>query len=596
MSSDYHRLNDAFRSLAHSTAALNALSFSSPNILPRTVLSPDDFFETHLIRDAAPHELALFEPNPATNDFSAGQDPEELLRRQNEDDRWMATKRRAPQRVAQKDKASPLKQTRNQTTAGHAVDEPDRCLRAAKKLLDIYTMPRATDHVFALHSQWVGVVDAISDLEESLRRPPSRPTPQPQHSDSYYRLLELEDAIKREQLELFALEQLKAEKEAEVAALRPSRPASAADRKVPSVVANARSRAPKPAAPPADDDLLSEESPDFNPFGKSNKLDQPGALPPPVPVVGSGEADEQPQPKPKKRVPAVVAAAMRGRPSTGAAPSAPASPAKRPIRPRPSVARNLPAPAPPALADEDLEATPKAARTAPPRARSPSPPPPPPAAPKKSLPAGVNRTELDLMMGTVWKELGDVAGLRGWGRKWAREERKAHLTAELEQEDGKAGVEETIEILRHALFASTAALSEVPHSPSGGSITSFSTLSSTASTSGDPSAPPSPWSPAQLMEGQLLNLLLSTFSGSSSFSPSADLPPLAIVLREPLPSGQSQDKTPCIAMAGLKAHLGAFAKERGWTEEMGTTAVYGMVSKNVARIDRRGGAAVGFRT
>lgn len=107
-------------------------------------------------------------------------------------------------------------------------------------------MPRATEHVFALHSQWVGVVDSISDLEESLRRvrppsspspsssppargrratdgekrkrlqPPSRPTPQAQHDDSYYRQLELEDAIRREEMELFAVEQIKAELEAKV--------------------------------------------------------------------------------------------------------------------------------------------------------------------------------------------------------------------------------------------------------------------------------------------------------------------------------------------------------------------------------------------
>lgn len=47
-------------------------------------------------------------------------------------------------------------------------------------------------------------------------QPPSRSAPQPSHDSSYFRQLELEDLIKREQLEVFALEQLKAEKEAEV--------------------------------------------------------------------------------------------------------------------------------------------------------------------------------------------------------------------------------------------------------------------------------------------------------------------------------------------------------------------------------------------
>jgi len=47
----------------------------------------------------------------------------------------------------------------------------------------------------------------------------------------------------------------------------------------------------------------------------------------------------------------------------------------------------------------------------------------------------------------------------------------------------------------------------------------------------------------------------------------------------------------------LKSELGAFAKGKGWTEGMGTTAVYSLISKQVGRIDRRGkeGAAVGFK-
>ena len=50
----------------------------------------------------------------------------------------------------------------------------------------------------------------------SCPQPVSRAAPQPQNDESFYRKLELEDAIKREQLEVFALEQLKADKEAEV--------------------------------------------------------------------------------------------------------------------------------------------------------------------------------------------------------------------------------------------------------------------------------------------------------------------------------------------------------------------------------------------
>lgn len=50
-------------------------------------------------------------------------------------------------------------------------------------------------------------------------------------------------------------------------------------------------------------------------------------------------------------------------------------------------------------------------------------------------------------------------------------------------------------------------------------------------------------------------------------------------------------------MNALKAHLGAFAVERGWTEGMGTTAIYSLISKQLTRIDRRGkeGAVIGFK-
>lgn len=52
-----------------------------------------------------------------------------------------------------------------------------------------------------------------------------------------------------------------------------------------------------------------------------------------------------------------------------------------------------------------------------------------------------------------------------------------------------------------------------------------------------------------------------------------------------------------VSMNGVKAWLGAYAKERGWGEDMGTTAVYALVSKAVVRIDRRGkeGPMLGFK-
>ena len=81
-------------------------------------------------------------------------------------------------------------------------------------------------------------------------------------------------------------------------------------------------------------------------------------------------------------------------------------------------------------------------------------------------------------------------------------------------------------------------------------------------------------------------------------SSSTTLPPLNIVLRDPpADSTYSSSKTPTLQMNALKAHLGAFAVSRGWTEGMGTTSIYALISKQVARIDRRGkeGACVGFK-
>ncbi|GAA5968883.1 hypothetical protein JCM11641_000766 [Rhodosporidiobolus odoratus] len=622
MSTSY--LTDAFRSLSTSTALLNSLPLSSSNILPRTVLSNEDFFETHLIRDAAPHELALFQPNAATSDFDAGGavvDEGWLREQQGGETGWGVRKRQGPVRVGAREKASPLKSARRQTQqGGGGVDEPDRCLRAAKKLLDVYTMPRATDHVLALHSQWVGLVDSISDLEESLRRPPSRPTPQPHHSDSYYRRLEFEDLIKREQLELLALEEIKAEKQAEVHALlrrpstssRPDIPPSPArrpvaptakGRRVPSVVSSARAR-----PPPSINDtytLLDEQDPNFDPFAKSTELVKPAALSPQV--EGQPETNQ-------KRVPAVVAAAAaaRGRPSTGAPPSATArSPPARASAP-PSRGKTPMTAAPPAPSAEEeteqaQEPTPKPARTRSSRpslpasasasiAPPPPPPPPPPPSiaqpqPSPTLPEGVSEAELDLALKTIWSGLGEVSGLKGWGRR--RGEEKGGMEEEEmrgRMERGEVGVEETIEILSYALSTSSASLSSTPASP-GSSIATATTSSTTTND------PPAFWTPAQLLESHLLILLLSSLAPSPSSSSSTSLP-LPLIFRSPLATGLSTQKTPCVSMTLVKTRLGEFAREKGWTEEMGTTAVYALVSKGIVRIDRRGkeGAAVGIRT
>ncbi|GAA5859906.1 hypothetical protein JCM1840_001790 [Sporobolomyces johnsonii] len=602
MSSTY--LSDALSSLAQSAQVLDSLPFHRTQILPRTVLSDEDFFESRLIRDAAPHELALFQPNQASGDYWATE-PDEPAAQDGE--RWIATKRKAPKRVdVGKDKASPLKE--RQRPPANPVDDADRCLRAAKKLLEIYSMPRAQEHVEALHSQWTGLISSITSLEESLRRPPSRSAAASasQHDETYYRTLALEDQIKREQLELFALEQLKSDKEAEVrpspypfpspsprltfpiqlAALRPPTrpPPGPAARKVPSVVArsgaSARQPRPKPAprpAPPPE-----EEDPAFDPFKKSSLLEEERASP------SAGPRSPPPEPA------TVSAPALTryGRPSVPSAVPTPRA------TPRASV------PTAPQAAPASAESTPRASRLSP----SPSParlsptPNTPRSPPAPSLPPGVTPSELSAIVKNVWKLLAE--GLRPWARKWVREEK--HEEAGEVSEAG-LNFEETLSTLRTIL--ATAFPSPPPSSPSA-SISSFATSQAV-----DDAAEPSPPTQATTMEFKLLELMFSALSStpllppaSPSSSSAVALPELAIILRDPvLPTTSSLSspssaapptKTPCLSMAALKAHLGAFAKQREWTEEMGTTAIYALVSKQVARIDRRGreGAVLCFRT
>jgi hypothetical protein len=52
-----------------------------------------------------------------------------------------------------------------------------------------------------------------------------------------------------------------------------------------------------------------------------------------------------------------------------------------------------------------------------------------------------------------------------------------------------------------------------------------------------------------------------------------------------------------VSMNALKTRLTKFAEGRGLAGDLGTTAVYALVSKNILRIDRRGkeGPMVGFR-
>lgn len=111
-------IQDSLDSLLQSASVINALPFKQTQVFTLAVLSPEDWFETHLIRDAEPHELSLFRP-------ARYEEQEDKV-----DEKWTATKRPGPERVGGWEKASPLKEKRGN-------DDPARCLLAAKRLLDV---------------------------------------------------------------------------------------------------------------------------------------------------------------------------------------------------------------------------------------------------------------------------------------------------------------------------------------------------------------------------------------------------------------------------------------------------------------------------
>lgn len=126
-------LDQAFRSLQRSSELLDNLEFANGAVLPRTVLSGLGQFETTALREVLPHENGLFQSNKPTLD-SWTDETEGTL---DDGDKWTATKRRAPKRIeVGKEKASPLKDRQNKPAA-QSKEDPDRCLRAAQKLLEI---------------------------------------------------------------------------------------------------------------------------------------------------------------------------------------------------------------------------------------------------------------------------------------------------------------------------------------------------------------------------------------------------------------------------------------------------------------------------
>lgn len=132
----FNYIPDALASLQSSTELLHSINFRQTRSLTRCVLGSEADFETHLIRDAAPHELALFDlegSNTTTTRLDVSLDPDQVDAMQVGGDKWTATKRGGPSRRGGWDRPSPLKRRPGTTIT----DDPDRCLRAALRLLEV---------------------------------------------------------------------------------------------------------------------------------------------------------------------------------------------------------------------------------------------------------------------------------------------------------------------------------------------------------------------------------------------------------------------------------------------------------------------------
>jgi hypothetical protein len=132
----FNYIPDALASLQSSTELLHSINFRQTRSLTRCVLGSEADFETHLIRDAAPHELALFDlegSNTTTTRLDVSLDPDQVDSMQVGGDKWTATKRGGPSRRGGWDRPSPLKRRPGTTIT----DDPDRCLRAALRLLEV---------------------------------------------------------------------------------------------------------------------------------------------------------------------------------------------------------------------------------------------------------------------------------------------------------------------------------------------------------------------------------------------------------------------------------------------------------------------------
>lgn len=234
-----------------------------------------------------------------------------------------------------------------------------------------------------------------------------------QHDESYYRLLSLEDEIKREDLELLALQQFKMDRAAEVrflqltiklsasgpngymfplhvrqlAALKPvpvRRPGPAA-RKVPSVVARGKSTHSALPPPPRDREQVQTRR-------RSTAIDALESLPrarrsnsPPRPPTTQTEQEQD------------DSAPRRARPSISSTSS---------VLQRTTPNHQSSAPEVESKTAGIEETTSSSTSAEKPTERV-------------GLPEGVTEEELEHMAKSVWRVMGDV--LRPWARKWAHD-------------------------------------------------------------------------------------------------------------------------------------------------------------------------------
>lgn len=153
------------------------------------------------------------------------------------------------------------------------------------------------------------------------------------------------------------------------------------------------------------------------------------------------------------------------------------------------------------------------------------------------------------------------------------------------------------------------AILAAPPASLGPASPQHSVVSSSLATTDMDDEPAAPQA-STVLEAELLRLLLATLAGH----PPPGEPALNVTLRDPvLPSSltaaPSPDqvsawsgarrggKDPMVSMTALKTRLTQFAQQRGLAGDLGTTAIYALVSKTILRIDRRGkeGPMVGFR-